>query len=701
MTTLIIAEKPLVAKAIVNSVFPHAKKKEGYYETPTHMITWAISHLLSLADPEDYDITYKVWSFDHLPIIPDQFLLRPNPETINQLEVIKRLATACTDIINATDCSRDGELFFSYIMEYLKIKKPVKRLWTSSLTDDAIRLAFMKMKDTSHYVDLLEAAKVRSVSDWLIGLNATRAFTISQGDITIDRVQTPVVGMVYDRQLAIEQFQSTTSFIINAEFTQTNAIYEGVWQGDDRIDLPSAQVISEKVKNSTGKIVQYSQNECEESAPKLYDLTLLQKEANALHGYSPIHTLLVAQSLYESQYITYPRTSSSYVDETSIPFMHSVFNLVVKTKKGSKMTMGADPSFVSTRNKNLFRPDKVDDHHAILLTEKFPVSLSEDQSKLYDMIVRRFISHFFPPATYINHNILTEIEGEVFKTSIKQEKEKGWKRVYKKQGFFDQEEKEYIVEQISIDANGIIKCLESEVVEKKTHPPKWFTEGTLIAAMQTAGKQSNDPEVREEFKECGLGTPASRAAILESTIAVGYLERKGERVSVTSKGQLLIETLRSIGLNLLTSCEMTGEWEKKMNEIAKGSYQAQRFMDQVKKITQHIVGTVKSQSTQSNVASSNNEIGPCPICKVGKIVNKGKIYSCLNYSTGCRFTIRREILGTKITEKILLDILEKGTTPYLNFINSKGKKFEARLKLIPSGKTEFEFPIKSNSKSKD
>ncbi|AYB41757.1 type IA DNA topoisomerase (plasmid) [Brevibacillus laterosporus] len=702
MTTLIIAEKPLVAKAIVNSMFPHAEEREGYYETSTHLITWGMGHLISLAEPEEYDISYREWSIDHLPIIPDQYLLRPNLETKKQLEIVKDLAVVCKEIINATDFSREGELIFSYIMDYLKVKKPVKRLWTSSLTDDAIRLAFMKMKDISHYVNLLEAAKIRNVSDWLIGVNATRAFTIAKGDkVQIERVQTPVVGMVYDRQMTIEQFKSTTSFIINAEFTQNNAIYEGIWQGDNSIGLPDAQVISEKIKNGTGKIVQYSMHECMESAPKLYDLTLLQKEANALYGYSPIHTLLVAQSLFESQYITYPRTSSSYVDETSIPFMHSVFNLIVKTKRGSKMTMGADPSFVSTRNLNLFRPDRIDDHHAILLTEKFPESLSDDQSRLYDMIVRRFISQFFPPATYINHNILTEIEGEVFKTSIKQEQEKGWKAVYKKQGIFYEEDKENIVEQFNIDVNGICNCSGSKVVEKKTSPPKAYTEGTLIAAMQTAGKQSNDLKFSEELKEFGMGTSAARAAILENTIAVGYLERKGSILSVTSKGQLLIETLRSIGLNVLTSCEMTGEWEKKINEVAKGSYRTDRFLDQVKKLTTHIVGKVRYQSLHSNVTKSNESIGPCPICKVGGIVAKGKIYGCLNFSTGCKFIISREILGTKITEEILLNILEKGTTPYLNFINSKGKRFEARLKLKTNGKIEFEFPIKSITKNKD
>ncbi|MBA4533816.1 type IA DNA topoisomerase [Brevibacillus halotolerans] len=702
MTTLIIAEKPLVAKAIVNSMFPHAEEKEGYYETPTHLITWSMGHLISLADPEEYDISYREWSIDHLPIIPDQYLLRPNPGTKKQLEIIKDLAVVCKEIISATDFSREGELIFSYILEYLKIKKPIKRLWTSSLTDDAIRLAFLKMKDISHYVDLLEAAKIRSISDWLIGVNATRAFTIAKGDkVQLERVHTPVVGMVYDRLVSIEQFKSTTSFIINAKFTQNNTVYEGIWKGDKSIELPCAQAISEKIKKGTGKIVQYSKHECKESPPKLFDLTLLQKEANSLYGYSPIHTLLVAQSLFESQYITYPKTSSSYVDETSIPFMHSVFNLIVKTKRGSKMTMGADPSLVTTRNLNLFRPDRIDNHHAILLTEKFPESLSDDQSKLYDMIVRRFISQFFPPATYINHNMLTEIAGEVFKTSIKQEQEKGWKAVYKKQDIFDEEDKENIVEQFNIDVNSICNCSGTKIVEKKTSPPKAYTEGTLIAAMQTAGKQSNDLKFSEELKEFGMGASAARAAILENSIAVGYLERKGSVLSITSKGKLLIEDLRRIGLNVLTSCEMTGEWEKKINEIAKGSYRADRFLDQVKKLTKHVIGKIRYQFPKSNVIKSNESIGPCPICKVGSVVDKGKVYGCLNVSTDCKFIISHEILGAKITEEVLLNILEKGTTPYLNFINSKGKRFEARLKLENNGKIEFELPTKSIAKNKD
>ncbi|MDT3417152.1 DNA topoisomerase-3 [Brevibacillus aydinogluensis] len=697
MSILILAEKPSAAKAIAEAILGQYQKYDGYFQNDTYTVTWAVGHLIGLADPEEYDPAYSKWDLKHLPIIPDPIKLSPNGKTLKQLKIIEKLASSCTGIVNAMDCAREGELIFGYIMEYLKIQKPVKRLWTSSLTPDAIRKAFGNMKNGIDYHHLLQAARARSLADWLIGINATRAFSAKHKELlTIGRVQTPVLAMIYDRQVAIEGFQKTKYYDVEAVFQQGFETYTGIWQGQPIFDPAAAEGIALKVKGKPAQIVDFQVHDSEELPPKLYDLTSLQQEANAKHGFSAQKTLEIAQGLYEKQAITYPRTSSSYVDESNVEFMQKVFDLIIQTPLGQRLTQGADRLLVNTQNKNLCRPDKIEDHHAILPTEKLPDDMTDDEEKLYEMILRRYLAHFFSAAKFRHFTIITVVEQERFKTHIKEVKEPGWKRVHEVFDDDDPDQGPQIQINFSIKPDQPLQCIDGSTKEKETKPPRWYTEGTLVAAMKTAGKEIQDPDVRDAMKDSGLGTPATRAGIIERLKEVGYIENKGKRIMVTAKGRATIELIRKSGIQLLTSPEMTGIWEKKLNEISRNEFSAQSYLDTVKDFTRHIINVVKGQQSL-NPADTKKTLGKCPICQE-KVVETPKAYACSKQKEGCKFVVWKEISGRKITEKVITDLLEKGKTAYLTFISKKGENFEARLVLQQDGTTKFEFPIKSKSK---
>lgn len=695
MSILIIAEKPSAARAIADAILGQYQKHDGYFQNDRYTVTWAVGHLISLADPEEYDPKYTKWDLKLLPIIPNPIKLSPNPKTKKQLDVIKRLASSCTGIVNATDCAREGELIFGYIMEYLGINKPVKRLWTSSLTPDAIRKAFSTMKNGADYLPLLQAAKARSLADWLIGMNATRAFSVKHKDLlTIGRVQTPVLAMLYDRQRAIETFQKSKYYEVEATFQQGFQVYTGVWQGPTLTDQAAADHLTNKVKGKPAVIKDYQAKDSKENPPKLYDLTLLQQEANAKYGYSAQKTLDIAQSLYEKQAITYPRTSSNYVDETNVEFMQKVYDLVIQMPFGKALTAGADRLLVNVQNKNLCRPDKIDDHHAILPTEKLPHDMTEEEEEIYEMILRRYLAHFFPPAEYKHYTIITEVEKETFKTNIKELKVVGWKAVNQPEDDPD-EQQEQLQVNFQVDPTQSLQCIDSFTKEKETRAPKYYTEGSLVAAMKSAGKEIQDPDLRDAMKDSGLGTPATRANIIERLKHVGYIESKGKRLMITAKGKTIVELIRQSGIHVLTSPEMTAEWEKKLNEIAKNQFSVQQYMDTVIKFTHYIIQTVKGQHTLAPSATKPS-LGKCPKCQ-HDVVETKKAFSCSRQQAGCDFVIWKEICKRKITSKVVSDLLNKGKTAYLTFVNKNGQNFEARLILQGDGTTKFDFPIRSKS----
>lgn len=612
MKTLVIAEKPDMGRTIAAVIEPRAKNNRSYLEGEHYIITWAIGHLLGLAEPDAYDTKYKRWNIADLPIIPDQFKIVPNPRTKDQLKMIGDLAKRASSIVNACDAGREGQYIFALIQQQLKLRQPVKRLWISDLTAESIKRGFDGLKDASEFENLTHAARARSEADWLIGMNASRAFTTRHNALlSVGRVQTPVLALIYDREMEIEAFQSQTFYEVAAWFRQEGVEYRGLRQGDKLTDAEAAEAIASSVKGKTGHITKYEAKQTKEYPYRLYDLTLLQREANAKYGYGAKKTLDIAQALYEKhKVISYPRTNSNYVTEQNIEGMHKTLNLL-KNGPYSELAIGAKPELVHKNNKGVCNPSKVEDHHAILPTLKRPGTLSKDEQNIYDLIVRRFLSHFYPPAEYKQHTVLTEVEQHQFKTSVKELLSLGWKVVLpstdqeqngsgkkktKKNNNEEEESEEWTDKSFSVQPELPVQCSKSEFKEKATQPPKSYTEGTLLKAMESAGKQIENEELRDAMKDSGLGTPATRAATIERLKNVGYITMQGKKMQLTLKGRTAIELIRRAGVDLLTSPEMTGQWERRLYQISKGEAGQDKFMENVKKFTMSIIDKVRVQA---------------------------------------------------------------------------------------------------------
>ncbi|GIP14885.1 DNA topoisomerase [Paenibacillus montaniterrae] len=741
MKTLIIAEKPDMGRNIAAAIERNAKNMRSYIEGDQYIITWAIGHLVSLAEPDAYDERYKKWNIAHLPIIPSRFKLVANKRTADQLKVIKELAARCDSIVNACDAGREGQYIFSLIQRYLQLKQPVQRLWISDLTAETIRKGFAELKPGQAYDNLTKAASARSEADWLIGMNGSRAFTTRHNELlSVGRVQTPVLALIYDREAEIAKFQSDTYYVVEASFKQGKTTYKGLWQGDRLTDQAKAQQIATAVKGQAAQIEHYEQKEVKEYPHRLYDLTLLQREANSKLNFSAKKTLDIAQSLYEKhKLITYPRTNSNYVNEQNIPEMHKALQALQGTSYG-QWVEGANRSFVHAGNKSICNPAKVEDHHAILPTAKKAGSLSSDEQKLYDLIVKRFLSQYYPPAQYINHLIMTKVGEHRFKTTIKQLVALGWKVIYgdqqetpSKRKTKTSNEEDEIVElsgSFELDAKAPVQCQQAVAKEKETQPPKSYTEGTLLKAMESAGKQIEDDDMREAMKDCGLGTPATRAATIERLKQVGYIHIQGKKITITNKGKAAIELVRGAGVELLTSPEMTGMWEKRLNDIARGQASAEQFMENVKKFASMIVDKVKIQpaaakdqfaqaekpvkkkgartaaakagkgSTASGkqraaaaAVKSLTSIAACPRPNCSGFIIKGKRgYGCSNYKSGCGFVIWKDSFGRELTDSQIKALAEKGKTARLKLIMSNGEEVQGKiiLKNRSSGELDIE-----------
>lgn len=744
MKTLVIAEKPDMGRTIAAVIEPKAKNNRSYLEGEHYIITWAIGHLLGLAEPDAYDTKYKRWNFGDLPIMPQQFKIVPNPKTKDQLKTIGELSKRCNAVINACDAGREGQYIFDLIQQHIKLNQPVKRLWISDLTAESIAKGFEGLHEGADFHNLTLAARARSEADWLVGMNASRAFTTKHNTLlSVGRVQTPVLALIYDRQKEIESFDSLTYYDIKAVFQQSEKSYTGTWQGDRLTDGEKAAAIAEKVRGQAGVITSYDVKETKEYPYKLYDLTLLQREANAKYGYSAKKTLDIAQALYERhKVISYPRTSSNYVNEQNIEGMHKALHML-KATSYRDLAEGANPGIVNVNNKSVCNPSRVEDHHAILPTLRRAGNLSKEEQHIYDLVIRRFLSHFYPPAEYKQHTVLTEVESETFKTNVKELLFLGWKvclpsednsKSSSKGRKKDEEDEaeELVSEPFSINPDEKVQCTEVEVKEKATQPPKSYTEGTLLKAMESAGKQLENEELRDAMKEGGLGTPATRAATIERLKKVGYITMQGKRITVTQKGRTAIELIRLAGVELLTSPEMTGHWERRLHQISKGEAASEKFMESVKKFTISIIDKVRTQrkadasrfespeedkskgrskrssgasnrSTTSSPRSSSSSgsstssgglqpLAPCPRegCG-GQIIEGRKGYGCSHFKQGCGFVIWKEFSGKKISHAMLNTLLEKGHTQLLAFKDPEGD-YKARITLSDrvSGKLRLE-----------
>ncbi|MCF8011138.1 MAG: DNA topoisomerase III [Clostridiales bacterium] len=694
MKSLVLAEKPSVARDLAG-VLGKFQNKDGYLENSEYIVTWAIGHLVELAGPEDYDKTLKSWRLDTLPVLPDKFRLKPNPNTIKQFKIVKELVNRSDidQLICATDAGREGELIFRYIYHLSGSQKPFKRLWLSETTPEAVKKGFENLYPGSKFDRLADAAKVRSQADWLVGINATRAFTVKHNALlSIGRVQTPTLGLIVNREREIRNFIPSPYWELIANFDKGDGqFYLGKWFHGDQsrfTELEKAEQVKQKVTGQAAAVAEVKEKEVKEQPPLLFNLNDLQKEANKKYGLSADKTLKIAQDLYETKkLITYPRTDSRHITQALAGTLKKRLDALSAVDKYIPYIEKASSAAVP--GKRYVNDAKVSDHTALLPTETKPNinNLADNEKKVYDLVARRFMAIFFPAARYKQTRVITEASGETFITTGRVELARGWKSVYEqlsdKKDSADEEETASLP---PLEQDEKVDCNETEVKEKQTQAPKRYTEAGLLAVMEGAGKLLDNEELKDAMKGSGMGTPATRAAIIERLIKVGYIERKKKSLVPTEKGEALIDLVPEF----IKSPEITGKWEKFLADIEEGNAKPGEFMNGIIILTRDIVNRVSMQEV-SNVAQQQKEIlGKCPLCGCDVIENK-KGYGCSGYKNGCKFIIWKEIAGKKITCSQAKKLLEKGKTGIIKgFKSRKGNKFDAAL-ILKDDKVEFQF----------
>jgi DNA topoisomerase III len=707
---LVIAEKPSVGRDLANALPGRFEKHETHLESEDYVITWAVGHLVELAEPEDYDAKLKKWKMADLPIVPEDFQLKPrDAKSKKQLSAIRKLlARPDVDrVINACDAGREGELIFAYIYESAGATKPVDRLWISSMTKQAIREGFERLRPGSQLAPLEAAARSRSEADWLVGMNATRAATIRGrawvgGVVSLGRVQTPTLAMIVKREREIQAFVPEPYWLVRAAFQPP---YEGLWfEGDEtRIkEAARADGIVERVSGKDGVVDSVERKEQSERSPLLYDLTSLQRDANRRFGFSARRTLQAAQSLYEGKKaITYPRTSSRYLSGDLVPQLKPTAETLVPISEyadAARYVLGLEQLPLA----RVVNDARVDDHHAIIPTdvEHDVTEFTPDERRVFDLVARRFLAVFHPPARYARTTIVTLVEGERFRTRGKVTLEAGWRSVYGLEPDADkpQDEEGEGGELPSVEKGQVAHCVAAESEAKETKPPPRYTEATLLSAMETAGKLVDDEELREAMKERGLGTPATRAETIETLIRREYVERVGKDLQATPKGLQVITMLES---HPLTSPELTGGWEKRLADIERGSGDRDEFMKEIEGFTRSTVEQIAALDREK-LRPERVELGPCPRC--GETIRENsRAYGCTSWKSreepGCGFVIWKRVAGRTLTPEIARQLLEEGRTREVlsGFRSRNGKPFRARLVLNDEGKTEFEFPARTQA----
>jgi DNA topoisomerase-3 len=670
--TLVIAEKPSVGKDYAKALGGSFKSEGDYLESDSHVISWAVGHLVELAEPEDYDPKYKLWSLNRLPIIPEQFQLKPiEGRGKKQLDVLRKLFKRkdVDEIVNGCDAGREGELIFDYIHDLLGVTKPVKRLWVSSMTAAAVRDGFEHLRDGEEMAPLGDAARSRGEADWLVGMNGTRAATKVgrlDGVVSLGRVQTPTLALIVRRDLEIDAFVPETYFQVDARFElDQERAYTGRWfEGkDDRTaERERADAVATAASGAESTVQSVKRTERKTRPPLLYDLTSLQREANSRFGMSAQRTLAAAQRLYEGSsngaVITYPRTRSQFLPRDQVPRLKPIaasLAAIAAYRPHAEYVQSLDVLPLG----RVVNDGKVDDHHAIIPTGDLPRGeLSADDRRIYDLICRRYLAVFHPDARFEDTEVVTEAGGARFRTKGRRLLEAGWRGpAYgdepiesdeKPAG--DDDEREQALPRIDDGERG--RCSKAEVLEKQTKPPGRYSEASLLGAMETAGKSIDDEELRDAMKESGLGTPATRADTIERLLSVGYIVREGKALVATPKGRQTIELL---GSHTLTSAELTGSWEKRLSEIEHGKAERSAFMADIARFTDELVEYFRSIRSES--------LGDCPNGD-GEIRENRAAFGCSSYQSkkepGCGFTIWKTQLGYSITREQVAELLAKG-----------------------------------------
>jgi DNA topoisomerase-3 len=738
--TLVIAEKPSVGQDLARVLQGPFQKNEGFLEGPEHVITWAVGHLVQLAEPDAYDAKYKSWRMADLPIVPERFKLVVRDErSRKQMTVVgKQLAREdIEEVVNACDAGREGELIFAYLYEKAKAKKPVKRLWLNSMTVAAMRDAFAALRPAREFARLEQAARSRSEADWIVGMNATRAATIRlrssfDGAVSLGRVQTPTLAIIARREEEIRAFQPEPYWLVDAKFAAGGLLndepasaertYAGRFHAANKPRIASAEEAEAIVRACEGRIAtitKLEKKEQREKAPMLYDLTTLQREANNRYGFSAKRTLGAAQRLYEEhKALTYPRTNSRYLPTDMVQEIKPTAELVgahTEYRKAAEYVTGLDTLPLG----RVVNDEKVTDHHAIIPTrsEHRLEKMGPDDRRVYDMVTRRFLAVFHPEAVFENTRVETTVPSEdpgkdggyVFRTRGKLLLAPGWRGVYDEvasgssptadakaegdQSVIGQrgEEDEVADQQLPRLLQGEqVQTREIESVRKETKPPRRYSDASLLGAMETAGKLVDDEELREAMKDSGIGTPATRSAIIERLIAVGYVERDGRALVATEKG---LNVIRLLNEHALTSPGLTGSWEQRLGKIERGEDSREKFMGDIAGFAQETVKQL--DETLKDVRIPRARLGPCPVCG-HEIIENRKGYSCwAREDPGCGFVIWKAKAGKQLPIAVARELIKQGYTEgaVTGFRGRSGRSFRAHLALSQTeeGKWRVEF----------
>jgi len=700
---LIIAEKPSVANDIAR-VLGGFTRHGDYYESRDYVLSSAIGHLLELVPPEGVEVKRGKWSFANLPVIPPHFDLQPIERTEERLRLLVKLLARkdVTGVINACDAGREGELIFRYIIRHARNKKPIERLWLQSMTQAAIRDGFEQLRKDRELRPLADAAVCRSESDWLVGINGTRAMTAfnsKEGGFyktTVGRVQTPTLAILVEREDRIRSFKPRGYWEIHATFAAAQGDYAGRWFDEnfqrtkedtearpERVwEEKRAAAIRASCLGRPGVATEEAKP-ASQLSPLLYDLTSLQREANGRFGFSAKTTLALAQALYERhKVLTYPRTDARALPEDYLGTVKKTLDAFAEQKASGYARHAAlvlKKGWVKP-NKRIFDNKKISDHFAIIPTIQRPRHLSEAEAKLYDLVVKRFLAVFFPAAEYLVTTRITRVEGEAFKTEGRVMTEAGWLEVYGRET-----ESGESASLVPIENGEKVHAREVEVRAIQTKPPARFTEATLLSAMEGAGKLVEDEELREAMSEKGLGTPATRAQIIEGLIYEDYVHRNGRELQPTPKASSLLFALRHFGINELSSPELTGNWEFKLKQMEHGNLPRSEFMDHIVDLTREMVSRIKRGKIPDTAFRTLNT--PCPKCG-GKVQENYRKFKCQK----CDFSIWKVVSSREFApEEIETLIVKRSVGPLTGFRSRAGKPFAAMVRLSPEFRAEFDF----------
>ena len=694
-----IAEKPSVARDIAD-VLGAREKKEGYIEGNGYQVTWTFGHLCTLKEPHEYTQDWKAWRLEYLPMIPPRFGIKliSNPTYEKQFHIIERLMQQADMIINCGDAGQEGELIQRWVMQKAGARCPVKRLWISSLTEEAIREGFNNLHDATDFQSLYEAGLSRAIGDWLLGMNATRLYTMKYGQkgqvLSIGRVQTPTLALIVNRQLEIQNFvpkqywelktvyrdttfsailkKSDEELVLEAE-KQKEAEAAGKKPAKKVDENPGIEPITdhergmallEQIRNAPFVVTDVSKKAGKEAPPRLFDLTSLQVECNRKFAYSADETLKLIQSLYEKKVTTYPRVDTTFLSDDIYPKCPTI----LKGLRGYEAQTAPLENAALPKSKKVFDNSKVTDHHAIIPTGQPPVNLSDQERRVFDLVARRFIAVFYPDCKFSTTTVIGEADGIEFKTSGKQILEPGWRIVFNQQATTspqeDKDEKESENESVlPAFTKGESGPHVPDLIEKWTLPPRPYTEATLLRAMETAGKLVDNDELRDALKENGIGRPSTRAAIIETLFKRNYIRKEKKNLIATPTGIELIQTIHE---ELLKSAELTGQWENKLRRIEKHTFTAAQFLDELKAMVAEVVLNVKSDNSHRRISVQTPAVAPaenpkpavrrarttkkaratspkvslgqpCPLCGKGTIIKGKTAYGCSEWKNGCSF----------------------------------------------------------------